>query len=95
MPACNFYKPNTDSRIILGKSNKEKGLNYLTDCEFIGKTIPGPGAYKNKYEIVETQVPRTKFAEPKPIKSWKPKKVKGPDVGSYQVGPCIDKTLPR
>jgi len=71
-------------KIENGKFDKTKGLTFLSEAEFLGKTLPAPNKYVDKKALVLKRNPSWKFSKPKKREHWKPKKTKGPDVGSYE-----------
>jgi hypothetical protein len=74
IPAPNSYK-NLDrkEKIENGKFDKAKGINFLSEVEFLSKTQPGPNKYENKKALVLSRRPAWKFSNPKKKEHWKPK----------------------
>lgn len=46
VPAPGKYNANVKWPVFFGTMKKTEGVDYLSDCQFIGKTIPGPSTYK-------------------------------------------------
>lgn len=43
IPASNHYQPKKPlPKVLLGKSSKAEGVNYISDVEFLAKTNPAP-----------------------------------------------------
>ena len=93
IPGPSHYKNlNIKQKIQNGKFNKTTGLSFLSEVEFLGKTQPGPTKYENKKAVVLERKPAWKFPNPKQKTHWKPKKVKGPDPGTYEHHTSIKHT---
>jgi hypothetical protein len=94
IPAPNRYK-NLDSqrkKIPNGKFDKTKDLCFLSEVQYLGKNQPGPTKYTNLKLSVLARFPAWKWPVPKKLESWKPKKSKGPDLGSYDQHVSIKKS---
>ena len=87
------FKP----RILFGKISKTEGVDYLSDCQYVGKSYPGPGSYTAiSYKLTQRNAPSTKIApDNSKTKGWKAEKSKAPDCGTYEPAKSIDKFARR
>lgn len=46
IPAPTAYNPIIKRKVPLGNLSKTEGVDYLSDCQYVGKAFPGPGTYK-------------------------------------------------
>lgn len=92
IPAPTAYNPKVEPRILYGKVNKCEGLDYLSDCTYMGKCFPGPGTYKANHDYV---APTARKARIHPLtkdnRGWKPVKSKAPDCATYDIAKAKDK----
>lgn len=92
IPAPTAYNPKFEPRILFGKVNKTEGVDYLSDCQYVGKCYPGPGSYKVDHKWTEETARASKInPDAKESKGWKPVKSKVPDCGSYDFFTAKDK----
>lgn len=77
------YKVN----IPLGKMDTCEGVDYLSNAEFKGYTIPGPGDHQLDPSVIQTRH-SSNIKMRVPIKgldkSWRFEKTDKPDPGSYE-----------
>jgi len=92
-PGPTTYAPPFKPRILFGKISKTEGVDYLSDCQYIGKCYPGPGSYSAvNFKITEKKAPVISIAPDRSThKGWKPVKSKNPDCGSYNPANSMDK----
>ena len=76
-------------------------VTYLNECAYMGQSVPGPDkqgdvsisvfcyltlSFCYQYTKLKERVTAVKIAPiGKEEKSWRPKKTKDPDVGSYEL----------
>jgi hypothetical protein len=46
--SAHYYPEKPKGKLLLGKSDKAEGVNYLSDVEHLGVSSPGPSSYKPK-----------------------------------------------
>lgn len=91
-PSPNTYRVNYQDKVPLGKLNKTQGIGFMSESEYLGKTLPAPNKYEPNESLVTKKTLGFKILKPKMKLSWKPIKVKDPDVGSYEHQLSILKT---
>ena len=93
VPSSAHYKVKDNHRILYGNWEKAQGVDYLSDCQYMGKSFPGPTTYKINIDAVRPKSGRiVPWVKPSGIKNWKPKKAAGPAVGSYEEAAALRKT---
>lgn len=97
VPSSANYNPIVKEKVPLGKQSKAECVDFLSEAEYLGLANPSPSSYSpNKHFIMRrssSYIYRKPTKEPK--NDWKPRKVKEPDVGSYEVSKSVSLVKPR
>ena len=97
MPGPTTYVHAEKARILFGKISTTEGVDYLSDCQYIGKSYPGPGTYADiNHKWTEKKAAAIKIApDNSKSKGWKPVKSKAPDMGTYEPAKSLEKFARR
>lgn len=79
----NVYKFPQTARVEGGKMEKTKGISFMSESEFLGKSKPGPTHYKINEQPVTKRTLGFKLIKPKTRSHWKPKKTNAPGPGTH------------
>ncbi|CDW82305.1 UNKNOWN [Stylonychia lemnae] len=87
VPAPNVYNNEKKQKVLLGKSNRAEGFDFMSEVQYLGQINPSATSYNpDKLKLMKRS---SSWAIKKPIKEkdpgWRPKKTKDPDVGTYET----------
>jgi len=106
VPSSANYNPIVKEKVPLGKQSKAECVDFLSEAEYLGLANPSPSSYSPNVHLLFLMLKKhfimrrsSSYIYRKPTKEpkndWKPRKVKEPDVGSYEVSKSVSLVKPR